>query len=366
MKDFFYLAVKYAERHIKSILLYFVFIIMFGFVFLLARLPLETVAYAALLCSFVLLIFCGVDFYQFWRRHSTLIAARGRISVDSDCLPAPSGLIEEDYAALIRQLCAERCEYMARHASGDRAALDFYTLWTHQIKTPLTAMRLLLDGSSLTPAERSDIGDELSAIERYTDMVLNYIKLDGAEKDLTLYSLNIGNVVRGAVRSCAKLFIRKKISLSVGKIDIKVISDEKWLSFVISQILINSLKYTKSGGRVEIFLTDSSGTISAKPSEIAEMRSISADTEMAVQNNVRAALCIRDSGIGIAPEDLPLVFEKGYTGLSGRAEKKSTGIGLYLCRRVCTMLGHDINIYSEVGRGTAVTIGLWRRDIGAE
>ena len=129
--------------------------------------------------------------------------------------------------------------------------------------------------------------------------------------------------------------IQKKLKLEYEETDIKVLTDEKWLSFVIEQVLSNSLKYT-SNGYVRIYLKDP------------------------------ATLCIEDSGIGIAPEDLPRVFENGYTGYNGRTDMKASGIGLYLCRRICNNLGHSISAESAVGKGTAVYINLARRDLEVE
>lgn len=136
-------------------------------------------------------------------------------------------------------------------------------------------------------------------------------------------------LIRQAVRKYAPLFIRRKIILSYEPVHCEVLTDEKWLVFVLEQILSNALKYTKSGS-IHIYLSP----------------------------DAPKTLVIEDTGIGIAPEDLPRIFEKGYTGCNGRADKRSTGIGLYLCRQIMEKLSHTIRIESEMGVGTKVYLGL--------
>lgn len=158
-------------------------------------------------------------------------------------------------------------------------------------------------------------------------MVLSYLRLDGGSNDFVLREYNLEPIVRQAVRKYAPLFIRKKISLELGSLPCRVLTDEKWLCFVIEQLLSNALKYT-SKGKISIYMAD------------------------------ETTLVIEDTGIGIAPEDLPRICEKGYTGYNGRTDKKATGIGLYLCKRILTKLSHTLTIRSEVGKGTTVLLGL--------
>ena len=145
----------------------------------------------------------------------------------------------------------------------------------------------------------------------------------------------LDGIVRQAVRMYASVFIRKKLRLIYEPLELKILTDEKWLLFVISQVLSNALKYTPSG-------------------------------TVTIYKKEPQTLCIKDTGIGIAPEDLPRIFEKGYTGSNGRADKKASGIGLYLCRRICTNLGHKITVHSVPGEGTEVCIYLERVDLEIE
>ena len=169
--------------------------------------------------------------------------------------------------------------------------------------------------------------EQLQSVEQYVEMVLGYLRLESTSSDYVIRNYVLDDIVRQAVRKFASQFIRRKLRLEYAPLNVNVITDEKWLLFVIEQVLSNALKYTRSGS-VSITLEEPK------------------------------TLCIRDTGIGIAPEDLPRVFEKGFTGCNGRTDKRATGIGLYLCRRILEKLGHTIAITSEVGVGTTVRIGL--------
>ncbi len=158
-------------------------------------------------------------------------------------------------------------------------------------------------------------------------MVLSYLRLDSDTTDFVLKKFDIFDIVKQSVRKYAHLFIKKKINLNLEETSFTALTDEKWLSFAIEQILSNSLKYTKEGF-ISICLENES------------------------------TLVIKDTGIGIAEEDLPRVFEKGFTGYNGRYDKKSTGIGLYLCKRILLKLGHTISINSRITEGTEVKINF--------
>jgi len=253
-----------------------------------------------------------------------LTAMFSRITWSIEELPLPKGLLEQDYQQLIHNLYDEKMR-IASAADNDKSELvNYYTLWAHQIKTPIAAMRLLLQTNE--NPQNNALLVELFKIEQYVEMVLQYLRLDSSSSDYVLKNYQLDEIVRQAVRKYAQLFILKKIRLDFQTSGIDVLSDEKWLTYVVEQLLSNSLKYTVSG-------------------------SISIYSE-------GKTLIIEDTGIGIAAEDLPRVFEKGFTGYNGRADKKSTGIGLYLVKRILDKLGHTITIESKIGKGTKVLIGL--------
>ena len=204
---------------------------------------------------------------------------------------------------------------------------DFFALWTHQIKTPIAALNLLLQG------EKQDVAacrQELFKIESYVEMALNYLRFEEMSNDLVLERNSLEQLVRQVVKKYAAIFIYNHISVQLEHLDYTVLTDEKWFCFVLEQILSNALKYTKQG----------SVKISAEE----------------IENGLQ--VLVQDTGIGIKREDLPRIFEKGFTGYNGRMDKKASGLGLYLCKGVCEKLGHEIRVVSEEGEGTTVILTL--------
>lgn len=302
-------------------------------IFWLYGLPGEAIAYLLCLCCIGTSFWAVLSFVRFWRKHKILRKMEEAIFVTAEDLPETTTLIEEDYQHLIQRLVRENRQRQAAADSMLEDLTSYYTLWVHQIKTPIAAMDLLLQAG---PDRATEMEIELQKIAQYVDMVLQYLRLDSTAKDLVLQRCQLDAVVRQTVRKYAKLFILKKIQLVFQETKWEVLSDEKWLCFLLEQLLSNALKYTPEGGKISIFLDGETN------------------------------LVIADTGIGIAPEDLPRVFEKGFTGNNGRMDKKATGIGLYLCRRVTNLLGHTISIASEPGVGTRVRLGLGRPQFDIE
>ncbi|MCD7708804.1 MAG: sensor histidine kinase [Clostridiales bacterium] len=297
--------------------------------FALSHLQTDVVAYAGILCAVLVLIFLFFNFLGFRKRHKTLEKLGVEITVTLEHLPEGGSLIERDYANLLHTLDAECRAIQSDAQRKDNDMMEYYTAWAHQIKTPIAAMKLLLG------EEDTDLGrqlrDELQRIEQYVDMVMGYLRLDGDGNDYVLRTYQVDDVVRHAIRDYAGQFIRKKLKLNYEGINYEALTDEKWLCFVIEQVLSNSLKYTETG----------SVTISMEnPGE----------------------LVIADTGIGIAPEDLPRVFERGYTGTNGRIDRHASGIGLYLCRLIMERLGHGISVESALGEGTRVTLKIHQQN----
>lgn len=302
-------------------------------IFWLYGLPGEAIAYLLCLCCIGTSFWAVLSFVRFWRKHKILQKMEEAIFVTAEDLPETTTLIEDDYQHLIQRLVRENRQRQAAADSMLEDLTSYYTLWVHQIKTPIAAMDLLLQAG---PDRATEMEIELQKIAQYVDMVLQYLRLDSTAKDLVLQRCQLDAVVRQTVRKYAKFFILKKIQLVFQETKWEVLSDEKWLCFLLEQLLSNALKYTPEGGKISIFLDGETN------------------------------LVIADTGIGIAPEDLPRVFEKGFTGNNGRMDKKATGIGLYLCRRVTNLLGHTISIASEPGVGTQVRLGLGRPQFDIE
>ena len=323
----------YVRENRKVVIALAVYTAVFAFIFWLYRLPLGAVGYAALVCLFLLLVWFAVDYRRFAVRLRLLRRLEQEITLSTEQLPEPDGALEAQYQALVRALDADRRAQLTRSQQGYQELVEYYTVWAHQIKTPIAAMRLRLQSEDSDSSRR--LLADLGRIEQYVEMVLTYLRLEGEGTDYVFREARLDDIVRPALRRFAGEFIARRLTLDYTPTDVRVFTDEKWLSFVIEQVLSNALKYTPQGG-VSVYVEEPK------------------------------TLCIRDTGIGIAPEDLPRVFERGFTGLQGRADKRASGIGLYLCRRICRNLGHTITAESRPGEGTTVRIKLEEKKITVE
>ena len=312
---------KYTAYRKREIILFLLFCVIFAVSFLLYHLPIKAVAYPVLLCSIVGIGVLAVGMKKAFLKHEEL----ERISKLSANLmrnfPEPDSVSDEDYCHIIELLCEEQRQLTNRMDRKYSDMVDYYTMWAHQIKTPIASMRLHLQKEDSDFSRK--MSSELFRIEQYVEMVLMFLRLDSDTTDYVIKEYEIDDIVKQAVKKFSGDFISRKLTLDYEPIQAKVIRDEKWLSFVIEQVLSNALKYT-SKGSISISLEEPK------------------------------TLCIRDTGIGIAAEDLPRVFEKGYTGYNGRSDKKASGIGLYLCKRICKNLGHGITARSVVDQGTVI------------
>lgn len=336
----------------------------------------QDVVYAAVLDAILLLITVLVGFFRYSSKVKALSNALKRPVEEQAQLPEATDDVEILYHRLLENQSIARSESESSAAVRQSRMRDYYSMWVHQIKTPISAMKLLLE------AEREELGqlmcdeeqsqcriadmngcnisatelniselnasgkqqivytelsdnldsfeDELFRIEEYVSMALQYQRVSSTENDFVLEKISLDGVIRDTIKKYAKIMIRRHIGINYSGTKKQVYTDEKWLAFILEQILSNAIKYTPQG-----FVTI----------ETAEEKD-------------RFFITIKDTGIGIKAEDLPRVFEKGYTGYNGHADKKATGIGLYLCRQMADKLGHTIRMESELGKGTKVWIGF--------
>ena len=322
--------ISYLNYRKKVILVFLIFAVIFSVSFALYHLPLGAVLYPLALCLLVALIFVIRDFNNIRKTHKDLEKIKKLTVYGMEFLPEAKNEIERDYGDVANILFEENKQIRLKMEERYNEMIDYYTMWAHQIKTPIAAMRLNLQNEDSDFSRR--LTEDLQRIEQYVEMVLCYLRLDSNSSDYVIREYDIDGIVRQGIKKFASQFIRKKIKLDYRPSDLKVVTDEKWLLFVIEQVLSNSLKYTKQGS-ISVF----------------------------VNNNQE--LCIKDTGIGIAPEDLPRIFENGYTGYNGRNDKKASGIGLYLCKRICKNLGHEITASSVLGEGTTIKINLNQKKI---
>ena len=319
-------------------------LICYGTLFLIGYLydiPFEKTRYIAEFSGAGVFLCLLVDILKYAERWKEL----KRCIATSDTYPGMFYTVPGDLEALYRSMIAkmrqEKEEIIFEDQKRYTEMMDYYGMWAHQIKTPIAAMRILVQ-SGMDREENEEnqklfrqLQMELFKTEQYVEMVLSYLKIGDIAKDMVLERCDLGKVVRQAVKKYSRLFILQKLSLEMGEIAEIVLTDEKWLSFVVEQILSNALKYTKSGS-VSIYLEQ------------------------------EGVLVIKDTGIGISAEDLPRIMEKGYTGYNGRIDKRSTGIGLYLCKKVMDKLHHQLRIDSEDGKGTKVVLDLRRAQLDLE
>lgn len=294
-------------------------------VFYLHGIQTEVVYYAFELCGVVGLFGVSIDFYQYRKKHKSLELTLSEIEVSVERLPYAVGIIEKDYQKLIQTLFERKHAYELKNAIERNEMLDYYTMWVHQIKTPIAAMSILLQTQE--DVKYKGLQVELFKIEQYVEMVLSYLRLDSMSADLKLEKISLNEIVKSAIRKYSSVFIAKKLKIVFKEPSNLILTDKKWISFVIEQILSNAIKYTASG-TISIYVEDKDG------------------------------LVIEDTGIGIQEEDLPRVFERGFTGYNGRNHKKSTGLGLYLCKKILDKLAHKIEIQSQPEVGTRVMVDL--------
>ena len=320
---------SYIKKNLKLYLLLIVFIFIFVLIFYLYNLPFEALFYSGSLCLVVAVIASIIDYNNYRKSYINLKYLETNILSSMEDLPKSLDIRVEYYQKIIERLHneVERLKIEDNKKMEDLA--DYYSMWIHQIKTPIAAMKFLLDN------EETDVKvfkQELFKIERYVEMVLTYIRLGSETSNYVITSINLDEVVRENIKKYATLFINKKIKLNYVSHETYVISDKKWLGFAFEQLLSNAIKYTKIGGEISINISENE-------------------------------LIIEDNGIGIYEEDLPRIFEQSFTGLNGRYEKKSSGLGLYLCKKTLDKLQHKIEITSEVNKGTKVIVSFPKKDI---
>ncbi|NBI63974.1 sensor histidine kinase [Clostridiales bacterium] len=318
----------YLKSHKKLILIIFVWVVIFALVLFLSNVPVDAALYAGLLCLIVGIAAAAYDFYHFCRQCGDLRQLLESIDAQVDHLPEPRNQIHEAYTEIIKELHRQKREVESRTYVEKKELMDYFTLWAHQIKTPLSAMSLILQNKgSWAGEEDREMAMELFNVEEYVNTAMSYVRVQDMASDLVFENVSLDDLIRRTVKKYASIFIRKKIRMDFQETGYQVATDEKWMMMVLEQILSNALKYTEAGGSISIYMKGTD-------------------------------LMIQDTGIGIRAEDLPRIFEKGFTGENGRRHSQSTGQGLYLCRTIMDRLGHDIRVESQEGEGTTVILDL--------
>lgn len=211
---------------------------------------------------------------------------------------------------------------------------EYIEMWIHEVKTPLAAAKLILENH---PGDTSKMLDEeLGQINYYLEQALYYARSNSVEKDYLVKEIDLKELVQNSIKANARMLINQKIKIQMENLDQEVFTDEKWILFILNQIISNSIKYKKENAQIAFSAEETENQIFLK---------------------------IKDNGIGISTKDLPRITEKGYTGVTGRNYQKSTGMGLYLCKKLCEKLQLSFKIESEEGKYTTVIIGFPRNSM---
>lgn len=284
--------------------------------------PLEQSVLWMIICGFITIIAVSFHFYKYYRHHSDLAILQQDAQFKLERLPVPENLPASDYQTILRQLTDDLSRLENESIQSEEELLDYFTMWVHQIKVPISALHLIIQDEDSDVSE--EMAEQLFKIEQYVEMILQYMRLESASTDYQFDNVDVDALIRETLKKYAPIFIRKKLPVDFTPTNLQLITDSKWLSFVLEQVLSNALKYTETG-TISIYSED-------------------------------MTLMIQDTGIGIRPEDIPRVGERNFTGFTGRAHKSASGIGLYLSKQILKELGYKLEIDSELGEGTTVKI----------
>lgn len=320
----------YIKNRIRVIIGIIIAVIIFMVIFYLSRASMEPLLYSMEISAFFLVIFGIIDYREFKKKYELLKKELNVEQIYEYEIPSEyyENVIEYEYIKLVNRLICMLKQNNEDTASAARDLMDYYAVWAHQIKTPISAQKLLvqtMENGDISEDKIKQIKQELFKIEMYVDCVMNYLRLEDMSNDFVFEGISLEKSVKNVVKRLATQFIYKKISIQIDVSDRIIYTDKKWFEMILEQLLLNSLKYTDINGKVAIYEQDGN-------------------------------IVIEDNGIGISKEDIPRIMERGYTGLNGRMEKKSSGIGLYLCKKAGDKLGIEFEFKSEQNIGTKVHI----------
>ena len=298
-----------------------VYAILFVFVYLY-RIPIEVILYPYILTIVFVLIVLLFDYIKYKEKVNKIIQICNDVSSCYSVKINDKNIFDEYYLDIINELLKENRKQVSQIQKKVSDINDYFSIWVHQIKTPIASMKLKIDNEQM---DLLQLASDLNRIDHYVDLVLSFLKFDEEKIDLYFRKTDVDKIMRESLKKFSNDFIIKKIKLDYKLSKREVLTDEKWLSFVFDQLLSNALQYTDKG------------TIS-------------------IYYDGDSCLCIKDSGIGIALADIERLFEKGFTGYNGRQYKKASGIGLYMCKRMCDKLNIAISIESIVNEYTLVKL----------
>ena len=344
----------------------------------------EALSFGIELYGALYIVYLIYDYSVFADKIRTLERNIKTDDIQNIALPDKKNDVEALYADIIIKLHEQKRKQYDAGVEASRNLKDYYACWAHQIKTPIAAAKLIIqslddvvrnlennslgnsynesydehyddfknnesneknDDNDLEKLDRklNELSHEMFRIEFYTDAVMDYLRLEDISSDYEFKLCRLDVAVKKVVKKFAPQFIGRHISLHIEQIEDSVCTDSKWLGFIIEQLISNAVKYSKDGGSVRIYTLHGTGDIKKN----------SKDDSL--------QLVIEDTGIGINEEDIPRIMERGFTGYNGRLDRKSSGIGLYLCRKAADRLGFVITFDASYKNGTRVVIDMTQR-----
>jgi signal transduction histidine kinase len=315
MRTYLKLLGRFCQEKMGEISMFFLTELLIALILFLQKIDLEVFKVAFLLPLLILVLVLSFSFIKFVRLHWFLT------SVSLENLPKfpDDSLHGEDYQTIIYGLTQLSQAKYQEVVQFDKDLLDLTRLWTHQMKVPLAALDLMAQTNHLSKA---NVQHQLLELDNYLNILLSYLRLQNPTTDFRFESFDVADITREIVKKYANQFIMKNLSVKIEGAW-QLTSDRKWLTVALEQIINNAVKYTKTGG---------------------------------VTIRFDEGMTISDTGIGILAEDLPRLFEHGFTGYNGRKNQKSTGLGLYLAKDILDKLDLAISITSQVEQGTDVSI----------
>lgn len=289
---------KFVKTEVKICVAVFIVLLIFFFVFLFANLDFSLFYLSLEIVIFSLLIYLFICWVTFKKK--------------------------ENLQEQVNQLLIENRQLKNTIDIERKDLEEYFLLWVHQIKTPITVSDLILQKEK--NPYTCQLKEQMFYIREYTNMAINYMKLKDRQADMDIAEVEIDKLLKTLLRKYSGLFIDRNISLDYQPIDTKIITDAKWATILIEQILANALKYTNSGKITLSFDRD------------------------------KNALKVKDTGIGIKSEDINKIFDRGYSGFNGRINEKSSGIGLYLVKKIAILLNIKIEVCSTVNVGSEFII----------
>ena len=331
----------YVKNHLPVILLNLLGALALSLFLLATGNAIQTVLFILIIWILVLILCLSLCYLSRKKRLSKLLDMAEQLKekyLIPEVMPAPDQAEEQVYYQLLKMAgksMLERISEVERERGEYRAYIE---QWVHEVKTPITALKLLCENNR-SPFSR-DVLVELENINRCAEQALYYARSEHTEKDYSIREMNLADVVHGAIADNKYLLRQCDMTITVDNLELVVYADDKWVRFILNQIISNAVKYhSPQQPTLHIF---------------------------AERLGDQVLLSIADNGIGIPESDLPRIFEKGFTGQNGRTIRSSTGIGLYLCKRLGDKLGIGLSASSAGSGGTTITLSFHINDFIAE